>query len=414
MKILIAEDESVSRRMLEKTLEKWGYEFVSTNNGINALQAFKEERFEIVITDWMMPEMNGLELVKHIRENQSSDYVYIIMLTAKSEKEDLVIGMDTGADDFVAKPFDRDELRVRLRAGERIIQLEESLSQKNVDLQKANERMKLDLEAAAEIQKSLLPTSPPQLKGINIAWRFRPCDELAGDIFNIFNLDEDEIGFYVLDVSGHGVSAALLAVTLSRMLSPVLDQASLLKSHTKSPPGYYISKPAHVANQLNKRFQIDPNNGQFFTLLYGILNKTTNQLRYVSAGHPGIIYMSQTSEAELLRVRSMPIGFMEDAEYQQQVLQLSPGDRIFIYSDGIPEAENPQNELFGNEQMLTTLQDLAHLTIEDSLDQLLQNVEVWCKSPSLKDDATLLSIEISKAEAVVEKNATQTNAKNFI
>lgn len=394
MKILIAEDEPVSRKVLQKTLECWGYEVTAASNGREALAIFRENHFSFVITDWMMPEMDGLELVKRIREHQRAGYVYIIMLTGRSEKQDLIEGMDNGADDFVAKPFDQEELRVRLRAGERVIQLEENLALRNAELQEINERMRLELKSAAEIQHSLLPLNLPVLEGINVAWRLRPCDELAGDILNIFNLDEDEIGLYVLDVSGHGVPAALLAVTLSRMLSPVMDQASLLKSHHYSPEGYLITPPAGVANQLNKRFQIDMNSGQYFTLQYGVLNKKTHSLRYVSSGHPGMIYKPRDAAATLLNSPSLPIGFLENNQYQESNVQLYPGDRLYLYSDGIPEAENPDNILFGTARMLSTLQSCAELSLEESLDKLLAEVEDWAGSSNLKDDITLLSIEI--------------------
>lgn len=394
VKVLIAEDEPVSRKILQKTLENWGYQVTAASNGREALAAFRESYFSFVITDWMMPEMDGLELVKRIRERQSMEYVYIIMLTGKSEKQDLVEGMDNGADDFVSKPFDQEELRVRLRAGERVIRLEEKLALRNAELQEINQRMRLDLKTAAEIQHSLLPLSMPALEGINVAWRLRSCEELAGDILNIFNLDEDEIGFYVLDVSGHGVPAALLAVTLSRMLSPVMDQASLLKSHHYSPEGYLITPPAGVANQLNKRFQIDMNSGQYFTLQYGVLNKRTHRLRYVSSGHPGMIYKPRDADAMLLNSPSLPIGFLENNEYQENSVQLHPGDRLYLYSDGIPEAEDSEKNLFGAERMLSILQNCASLSLEESLDKLLAEVEDWAGSSDQKDDVTLLSIEI--------------------
>jgi sigma-B regulation protein RsbU (phosphoserine phosphatase) len=394
MRILIAEDEPISCTILRQTLENWGYDVVAAANGIEALEAFQRIHFSFVITDWMMPEMDGLELVRRIRDQQPYDYVYIIMLTARSEKQDLVVGMDAGADDFVAKPFDQEELRVRLRAGERVIQLEEKLALRNAELETMNERLKLDLKTAAEIQRSLLPINMSRLEGINVAWRLRPCEELAGDFLNVFNLDEEEIGLYVLDVSGHGVPAALLAVTLSRLLSPVMDQSSLVKSHSYTPEGYNITSPAGVANQLNKRFQVDTTNGQYFTLQYGLLNKHTRRLRYVSSGHPGMIYMPGDKKAQILNSPSLPIGFMENNEYHENSIQLHPGDRLYLYSDGITEAENSNRVFFGTERMLQTLQKYAYLSLEESLDALMKEVESWTGSLKLKDDATLLAIEI--------------------
>src|SRR5262249_10795760 len=163
-KVLIAEDDLISAQVLQTFLEKWGHNVVAAENGAEAWQLFQEHDISLVISDWMMPEMDGLELVRRIRSCPRPGYVFIILLTAKSRKEDIVRGMEAGADDFLAKPFDREELRVRLRAGERIVRLEQNLARQNEELQRANaaitaanQRMKRDLEAAAKVQQSLLP-----------------------------------------------------------------------------------------------------------------------------------------------------------------------------------------------------------------------------------------------------------------
>jgi signal transduction histidine kinase len=137
MKCLIAEDDAVSRRLLQTYLERWGYEVVTAGNGAEAWRLFQEGEFPVVISDWMMPEMDGLELVRRIRAHERPGYVFLLLLTARSQKEDLLQGMEAGADDFVTKPFDRDELRVRLRAGERILQLEQALLEQNRALRDA-------------------------------------------------------------------------------------------------------------------------------------------------------------------------------------------------------------------------------------------------------------------------------------
>jgi DNA-binding response OmpR family regulator len=129
MKVLIVDDDPVSLRLLRNYLEKWGYEVTHAQNGAAAWALFQSEDFPLIIADWMMPEMDGLELVRRIRASDRSGYVYCILLTARAHKEDLVEGMDAGADDFVSKPFDRDELRVRLREGERIVTLERNAAQ---------------------------------------------------------------------------------------------------------------------------------------------------------------------------------------------------------------------------------------------------------------------------------------------
>jgi DNA-binding response OmpR family regulator len=137
MKVLVADDDPVSRRLLQSYLQKWGYEVAVAVNGAEAWQLFEQEEFPLVISDWMMPEMDGRELIRRIRESRRPNYVYTILLTARSHKEDLVEGMEAGADDFVSKPFDRDELHVRIRAGERIIKLERALEDQNRELREA-------------------------------------------------------------------------------------------------------------------------------------------------------------------------------------------------------------------------------------------------------------------------------------
>jgi two-component system NtrC family sensor kinase len=137
MKVLIADDDPVSRRLLQSYLQKWGYDVTAAVNGADAWRLFEQDEFPVVVTDWMMPEMDGTDLIRRIRAGQRPNYVYTILLTSRSQKEDLVEGMEAGADDFVNKPFLGEELRVRLRAGERIVNLERALADQNRALREA-------------------------------------------------------------------------------------------------------------------------------------------------------------------------------------------------------------------------------------------------------------------------------------
>ncbi len=131
MRILVADDDGVSRKVLERYLQQWGYELSIAHDGEEAWRLFQQGDYPIVITDWMMPGVDGIELIRRIRKSEQADCVYTILLSSRSQKEDLVEGMDAGADDFVTKPFDRDELRVRLREGERIVRLERERTAQN-------------------------------------------------------------------------------------------------------------------------------------------------------------------------------------------------------------------------------------------------------------------------------------------
>lgn len=148
MRVLVADDDAMSRKLLQTYLEKWGYEVSVAHNGTEAWRLFEESGFPVVLTDWMMPELDGVELLRRIRAQPGRGYVYTILLTAKTQKEDLVEGMEAGADDFLTKPFDRDELRVRLRAAERIIRLEQNMRDMEAALRQAEQLASVGRRAA--------------------------------------------------------------------------------------------------------------------------------------------------------------------------------------------------------------------------------------------------------------------------
>lgn len=396
MKVLLAEDDRISRTMLQRDLEKWGHEVVAVENGQQAWERYQTGEFAIVISDWMMPEMDGLELVRRIRDSNESRYVYLLLLTARNQKEDIIRGMEAGADDFLTKPYDRNELRVRLRAGERIIELERNLAERNRLLDAANQRMKRDLQAAATVQQSLLPNILPQMPGVKVAWRFRPCDELAGDFLNVFPLDDHNLGLYVADVSGHGVAASLLSVAISRLMTPEASLSSLLvRGNDAGQPGNHILPPAEVANELNRRFPMEKSGDRYFTLAYAILDVPQRQLSFISAGHPPLVYLSPRQEPRLLKVKGHAIGWFAETVYEQQSLQLQPGDRLFLYSDGLPEAMNASSEQFSFARITQLLQETYSVSLEDSIERLLKQVEDWCGSEGPRDDLSILGMEVN-------------------
>ena len=387
IKILIAEDHELTRFKLKTDLEKWGHDVTEAVDGEDAWKLFQEGEFALVVTDWMMPNVDGLELVQRIRKFESSEYVYVIMLTAKAEKHDIVAGMGAGADDFLAKPFHRDELNVRLRAGRRITKLNRELNEKN-------QRITRSLEAAAKIQRSFLPEFAPNAIGFEFGWEYKPCDQLGGDMLNIVELDDRHVGVYVLEVSGDGLPASLLATTLSRSMAPGSDPASLLVERSPSGQVQRVLEPAEVAREINRRFATTQDAGQFFTLIYGVIDLPGRKLTVTSAGHPPLVYHRRGEAPTKIEVSGLPIGIApEDEDFYEETIALNRGDRIVLYSDGLSDSANDQGELFGADRVISTLNDWRDLEAQDSVRAVMEGVTRFRGKTPATDDISVLIIE---------------------
>jgi len=265
------------------------------------------------------------------------------------------------------------------------------------ELRTLNDRIKSDLERAVSLQTSLLPRSFRQIPGVHFEWLFEPCDELAGDLFNIFRLDEQHVGFYLLDVSGHGLVAALLSFALGRLLSPLPDQSSLLKRYSSGSGGNNLTNPVEVAEVLNRQFPFNVETQQYFSLFYGIYNFQSRLLRYVSAGNGGFAYLPGKGKAVIRALPSFPIGFVRDPGYREQQLQLDPGDRVYLFSDGVIEAPDTHGQQYGNQRLLNILSRSSTLSLRRSLDALLDNIRHWEKGTQRCDDMSVLAMEAEPA-----------------
>jgi sigma-B regulation protein RsbU (phosphoserine phosphatase) len=271
--------------------------------------------------------------------------------------------------------------------------LEESLRQATAAMERAYERIRRDVEAAAKLQQQLLPAQLPAAAGIRFARGYRPCAGLGGDGLNIFRLDEDHVGLYLLDVSGHGVAAALLAVTLVRLLSPAHDQASLLRVPLAEGQGYRILGPAEVARRLNQWLLANPAGEQYFTLLYGVLEVSSRRLRYVSAGHPGMLHAPAHSEPTLLSVPGLPIGWVPDADFEETNLQLRAGDRLFLYSDGLTEATGRAGDPFGVPRLKRAIAAANGQPLEVCTRRLVGEVLQWSEAEP-QDDLSVVALAV--------------------
>jgi sigma-B regulation protein RsbU (phosphoserine phosphatase) len=233
----------------------------------------------------------------------------------------------------------------------------------------------------------------PKAPGFRFAWRFHPCQELAGDFLNVLPLDGGHIGAYILDVSGHGVAAALLSVTLSHVLSLVPDHSFLYRPIARGAGHFGVAAPAEVVAQLNQEFRINPQAAQYFTMIYGVLDTGTGGFRYVAAGHPGPVRVRPGEAPHLLESKGTPVGLLAEASYAERQVRLEAEERLYFFTDGLTDAENATGEEFGTKRLLEVLDRSRRMTIEESLDAAMECVERWCAPARPKDDMALLAIE---------------------
>jgi sigma-B regulation protein RsbU (phosphoserine phosphatase) len=400
IRVLCVEDQLSDRIRLTSLLETLGYHVSACADGSEALALLESEAFDLVISDWRMPKMNGLALCRAVRDDTRFGRPYFILLTAQDAQADLIAAMDAGADDFVTKPYSAEEVRVRVQAGERIVRLQSDLQRQNQALQSAvereqefNTRTRHNLNAAGAMQLALLPPNRVWFNGWETASMFRPAEGVAGDIFDCFALDEHVLGFYHLDVAGHGIPAAMLSFTLSRMLSPERGSANHLL-YDKAPDGKQvsISKPSRVVARLNERFLDAAGEARFFTLVYGYIDTRDNKGLLCQAAHPHPLLCDTSRRISTIGNGGLPVGVFADAEYEDNEFCMEPGSSLILHSDGAPECMNRGLEPFGGGRLLKTITDKGITNAGQAVQLLEHELNKWLGGADLRDDISALVI----------------------
>jgi phosphoserine phosphatase RsbU/P len=393
--ILVVDDTPANLQVLAGMLKDRGYKVRPVPSGKLALLAAQRDHPDLILLDINMPEMNGYEVCKHLKADDKLKGIPIIFISALTEQLDKVKAFATGGVDYITKPFQMEELHARVETHLKLRRLQLELEETNAQLSKVNDRMSRDLQAAAKIQETFLPREVLCVPGVGFAWIYQPCDELAGDGLNIIPLGDSKVGLYILDVSGHGVASALLSVTLSRLLSPPSEPSSIL-IRDGDRDRLDITPPTEVAARLNRLFPFDAATEQLTTMIYGILNAATGEFRYVSAGHPGPVHLPYRADPVLLESEGFPIGLADEA-YEERSVCLGARDRLYLYSDGVPEAMNPAGDQFGNARLLEAIAQGRSEPLQENVATLLGEITRWHDTGRPHDDISILAVEVSVA-----------------
>ena len=395
---LVVDDSPSQRKMLTLLLKKWAFEVIEAGDGTEALEICRERRVDFIISDWMMPEMSGPELCQEVRALGQENYVYFILVTSKRGKDEVAEGLDAGADDFLTKPLDMGEMHARLRAGQRLVMMQEDLVDKNKRITEAFDRLNAiyesidkDLRAAARLQKSLIPQRQSKCGSVSIGVAYKPAGHVGGDLLGYFQVAEDRIAAYSIDVSGHGVSSALLTARLSNLFSSQHLHENIALRHIED--GMFLTRdPASIARELNERMQDDTDTDQYFTMVFADLNLSTGMMRFCQAGHPNPVVIRATGEIEFVGEGGAPIGLIPDMEYETYVIHLADGDRFMAFSDGITECEDPNGEMLENEGLSKLLSRHWDMRESEVLENILGDMAEFTGNSNFDDDVSALML----------------------
>jgi serine phosphatase RsbU (regulator of sigma subunit) len=373
-------DDAPANLQVVYSILKDDFKIRVATSGAKALDLVKADpQPDLILLDVMMPEMDGYEVCSILKATPEARDIPVIFLTGKTEAHDETKGFEVGAVDYIHKPFSPPVVKARVHTHLVLREAREQLAQQLLYINH-------ELEMAREIQLSILPQQTPQLNGLKIAARYIPMSSVAGDFYDFIIVDEKHVGVLVADVSGHGLAAALIASMLQVALASQFANAS---------------DPARVLAGLHQalcgKFQHD-----FVTAVYVFVDMEKRSMSYAGAGHPPLLlWRTSTQSAVEVVENGLPLGLFPGATYSVGQIQVEPGDRVVLYTDGILETESPSEKEFGMDLFKRFLESNHNLTADLFADSLLDELSTWSEHPRERghqDDITFLTIDFTTTD----------------
>jgi sigma-B regulation protein RsbU (phosphoserine phosphatase) len=380
--VLIVDDEPVTRLRLGAQLKRLGYRVLEAPDGRRGLELLRCERPDLTILDWLMPEMDGPRFCEQVRREPALLASQILMLTSQDQPEHIAEGLGRGADDFLSKAASPYELAARVHAGLRTARLIRSLERATTEIQRKQAVLERELRSAAAYVESLLPSPGLLLPGVQMAHAYRPALHLGGDLFNVVRWGEQQLGLYLLDASGHGVSPALRSAALSTFL-----RSESLRRHVGT------TDPGAILTAANQLFPLTED-GHYFTIIFARLDRRTQRLAYAAAGHQGTVLHRKSGEITWLAGPTLPLGFAPTTIYPSREIPVEPGDRLYVLSDGLYEVPSTAGELWGATRLQSTLAELGSRPVAEVLARTIDRAAQWLGHECFPDDVAVMGVEL--------------------
>ncbi len=366
--ILIVEDNRESREILEARLLANGYEVITAPDGEAGLHLAREKNPDLILLDILMPKMDGLEVCRRIKGDSTLPFMPIILVTAKADSKDVIAGLKAGGDEYLAKPVNHGALLARVQSMLRIKDLHDTV------IEQSNQ-LKEQLKTATRIQSLFWPKIPDLTHNSHIWAVSVPAGYVGGDLYDVIPQQDDSVLTYVADVSGKGVPAALIMAALStRIRSEALLQDDL-------------SQLLFAVN--NSMYELTFEEGYFASIILVRFWPANGKVQMARAGHPYPLWIADSIIQNLTPIKGISLGVTPGAEFEVKEIVLSQGDALFLFSDGVSEAENDNHELFGIDRLVNHIQ---HSQGPPWGEELLDAIAAWRGTAEVNDDLTILEI----------------------
>lgn len=398
-RVLVVDDSRMQRRILAASLQRWGFEVHEAASGDDALRMCREMPPDLVMSDWMMPGLNGLDFCREFRLMPRDGYGYFILLTSKSDKEEVALGLDAGADDFLTKPVNAAELRARIAAGERILRMQRELSDKNRlikstldELQMLYDSLDADLIEAKKLQQSLVRERYRDFGPAEVSMMLHSSGHVGGDLVGMFPIGDSRVGLYGIDVSGHGISSALMTARLAGYLSAAAPEQNLALCKTEDG-GFGARPPAEVLSLLNRLILSEMETEHYFTIVLADVDLETGKVLLAQAGHPYPALQRANGSVEFVGDGGLPVGLFDDARFEQVEFSMASGDRLLLHSDGVTECAARDGSLLDEAGLAGIMRALRQTRGMAFLESLMWKLSDFAGDADFNDDISGVLLE---------------------